>query len=559
MFHNAKFDIRSLGSIEVCVDWSRYEDTLLASHAVCSTDNHGLKELSVKYLAYSDTDELRLQKAVMAARREAKKLGWTLGEDEKGKAQVTWDYWMVGLLDPTNVAMQTYAMADVERTMLLWGLYKEILVEDDLWKGYCEEKELQRVVYRVENCGLSVSKSKIESTATFLTRERELHLEKVRFVSRKCLGKELNTESGDDIREVLYKDFALPIPKRTETGLESINKDTLKILYEQTEENTYEHKLLKHLLTSKAYISGARYLKGYSQLLHDRDALWGVLYTSLNQIGAATNRFTSSNPNGQNVGKKNKYKVGDSEIVVPKMRDVFGPMPGKIWYSIDYSQIELRVFAAVSNEQALIDALEAGYDFHGYVASRIFNKELGQVSDQERTIAKNVNFALIFGASEAKVNATAGIPNAYSLFSTQFPNASRFMARVIDDVRVNGCVRCMDGYRLSVPTDSPHKGVNYMVQGSAGRILKYAMRSIDKYIDWDKFKMILQVHDELIFEVDVDSEYNSAPYLRSIMDIMESAGDTFGLKCPVSLEIIDTDWGHGRECIDVTNEFILAT
>lgn len=559
VFHNAKFDFRALSSIGIDLDRSVYEDTLLASHAVCSTDNHGLKELAIKYLAYTDHDERLLHKAVLSARMKAKKLGWTLGEDEKGNEQPAWDYWMPGQLESGNTSMENYAYADVERTMLLWLNYKDLLKEQDLWKGYCEEKELLLVVMKVEDCGLTLKEQKVRDTISFLTRNRDKYVEKYKFAAKKATGKVIKPESGDDIRQVIYGDFAIEPIAYTEKGTPKTDKKTLQKLYEGTEENTYEHKFLKELLTSKAYVSGARYLRGYKQLAYRILPGFITLYTSLNQVGAATNRFTSSNPNGQNVGKKNKYDVADREIVVPKMRDVFCPAPGKVWYSIDYSQIELRVFAAVSDEKSLMDALLAGYDFHGYVASRIFNVELHAVTDAQRTIAKNVNFALIFGAKEKKVNATAGIDNAYELFATQFPNAHKFMAKVIQDVEKHGYVRTIDGYRLSVPIETPYKGVNYMVQGTAGRIIKKAMRELDKEIDWQEFKMILQVHDELIFEVDETSKYNSPSYLRGIMDIMEGAGDAFGIVTPVSLEIIREDWGHGVECKTVTDsEFVLA-
>ena len=559
VFHNAKFDIRALRAIDIDLDVTEYEDTLLASHAVSSTDNHGLKELAIKYLGYTDHDERLLHKAVLSARGKAKKLGWTLGADEKDKEQPAWDYWMPGQLESGNNSMETYAYADAERTILLWLIYKDLLKEQDLWKGYCEEKELLKVVMKVEDCGLTLKKSKVLETASFLSRNRTKYVDKYKFAAKKAFGKVINPDSGDDIRQVIYEDFAIEPIAFTEKGTPKTDKKTLQKLYEGVEENTYEHKFLKELLTSKAYVSGARYLRGYRQLAHSIIPGFITLYTSLNQVGAATNRFTSSNPNGQNVGKKNKYNVADREIIVPKMRDVFCPAPGKVWYSIDYSQIELRVFAAVSDEESLMDALLAGYDFHGYVASRIFDVELHNVTDAQRTIAKNVNFALIFGAKEAKVNATAGMDNAYELFATQFPHAHKFMAKVIQDVERDGYVHTIDGYRLSVPLETPYKGVNYMVQGTAGRIIKKAMRELDKQIDWQEFKMILQVHDELIFEVNEDSEYNSPKYLRNIMDIMEGAGDAFNVVTPVSLEIIREDWGHGVECKTVTeSEFVLA-
>ena len=558
VFHNAKFDIKALESIGLHVDISSYEDTLLASHAISSIDKHGLKELAVKYLRYTDTDELKLQKAVCRARLKAKKLGWTLGVDRKGTKQPKWDYWMPEQIDSTSHELRKYAFGDVERTILLWGIYKELLEAEDLMKGYRNEKELQKVVMKVENNGITLSKDRISAVSSFLSRNKTPHLGKMQFVAKKCFKKEINPDSNDDLKAIIYEDFGLEVLKRTEKGAPSLDKEALKELYEKLEEGTYEYKFMRHLLTSKAYVSGVRYLAGYKCLLHDLCDEWGVLYASFNQSGTGTSRFSSSNPNGQNIGKKTKYTVGAKEIYVPKLREVFGPLPGYRWLSLDYSQIELRIFAVVSGEQGLIDALNAGYDFHGYVASRIFNKSMEEVTDQERTIAKNVNFALIFGAGEAKVNATAGIDNAYELFANQFPNAHAFMAKVIKEVRETGYVRTLDGYRLSIPYETPYKAVNYLVQGSAGRIIKQAMLDLDKELDWQDATMIMQIHDELIFNLRGDSEYNSPKFVRRIMDIMEDSGRRLGVNTPVSAEIIDTDWGHGIDCEVTESQFILA-
>ncbi len=282
--------------------------------------------------------------------------------------------------------------------------------------------------------------------------------------------------------------------------------------------------------------------------------------------GTGTTRFSSSNPNGQNISKKNKVKFGQkgqegyAEFVIPKLRDVFGPTLDKTWYAIDYSQLELRVFAAVSQEQPLIDALNAGYDFHGFVASMIFKKPMDEVEDSERTIAKNVNFALIFGAGEKKVNETAGISNAYELFANQFPNAISYMQKTIKEVQKNGHLRTVDGYRLDIPPNAPYKGVNYLVQGTAGRIVKHAMIKIanESWFDWKQIRLVLQIHDELIIEVNNDSPFNSPQYISRIMDLMSEAGAEMGMNTPSSCERICSDWGHGEEIVVTPTEFTLA-
>lgn len=575
--HNAKFDIRALDSIGLClnfpgwpkregkyqVDCHSLEDTLVCSHTVASLDNHGLKELAIKYFQYADTDEKKLKALVNKACLRAAKLGWKLGYDKKGKRQTAWDYWVPGQLYDGDKTAETYAVKDTERTMMLWLCYEDLIKEMGVEKAYESEMELLPIVFNTENQGLTLNFTKLDPTVQFLNDERIVIKSRIDKLTSAILGKNINIDSPDHMKELVYgkKGFNSEVVKRTEKGNPSVDKTVLLDLFKRPTQEDWQKALLRDILLYKAYGTSIRYIKGYKDLSFPISKKWGRIYPSLNQIGAATNRFTSSNPNGQNVGKKDKVKFGkDDEITIPKLRDVFGPYPGKIWYSIDYSQIELRVFSCVSKEQSLIDALEAGYDFHGFVASRIFNKPLDKVEDSERTIAKNVNFALIFGASPRKVNATAGIPNAYELFSGQFPNASRFMKEVIEYVKQNGHVWTMDGYKLDVPYSSPYKGVNYMVQGTAGRIIKSAMRKLKKesWFDPAEINIILQIHDELIFEVRKYGPLNTPYYIRKIMDTMEEAGREMGVNCPVSTEVISKDWGHGQEIEVTETEFILA-
>lgn len=575
IMHNSKFDIRALDSIGFCLNfpgWKRREgefqvecksliDTLIASHVVCSSDDHGLKELSLKYFEFSDYDEKKLKQMVTRGRNKAKKLGWNIGTNEKGKPVPAWDYWIPGQIFEGDTTAEEYAIKDVERTMLLWKVYEDLLPEMNLQLSYEREMDLLPTVFNIENKGLTINFTKLGSTIEFLKEERTTLGDTLIPYASETLGKKINLNSADDLKALFYGKLKFPVEKRTDKGNPALDKDTLIKWYNKPDVLPDHKKLIHDLLLYKTYGTCTNYIKGYYTLSHEISPVWARIFPSLNQIGADTNRFTSSNPNGQNVGKKDKLKFSKDEVVsIPKLRDMFGPYPGKIWYSIDYSQIELRVFAAVSREQSLIDVLDAGYDFHGFVASKIFDKAPEDVTDAERTIAKNVNFALIFGASPRKVNQTAGIPNAYELFAGQFPNASKFMQETIQFVKDNGFVNTIDGYRLVVPYSAPYKGVNYMVQGTAGRILKSAMRKIAKQ-DWfgEQIDMILQIHDELLFEVDKYSKYNSPKYIRKIMDLMEESGDEMGVNCPVSTEVITKDWGHGKELKRVTaTEFIAA-
>lgn len=559
VFHNAKFDIRALSTIGINleIDSLNFEETHLASHAIKSEGTHKLKELALLYLDYPDIDEKKLKAQVIRSRHIAKGKGWKISEKTEE------DYWLPGQINKKESSLEKYADQDAERTILLWLLFEPLLKKLNLQEGYEREKELLRTVYKMENEGITINTEKLESSLTFFHQEKAKSNIRANYVLRKRFNKTINLDSGKQLINILHdkKGYNLEPAAFTEKGGISTDKDSLNTLYNASREGSSEERFIYHLLMGRAYKSGVGYLEGYKRLATPLNGTkYAILYPSLNQSGTRTTRFSSNNPNGQNIGKKTDRKVGDEKFTIPKLRDVFGPLPGQVWYAIDYSQLELRVFSAVSKEQSLIDVLDEGYDFHGYVACRIFNKKREEVTDQERTIAKNVNFALLFGASPRKVNQTAGIPNAYELFSGQFPNANKFMQKIIKEVSKTGYIRTVDGYRLDVPLKSPYKAVNYLVQGSAGSIVKNAMIDIDKedWFDWEQIRLVLQIHDELIIEVNEDSKYNSPKYINRIMNIMLNSGLRYGINTPASCELITTDWGHGQEINVTETEFSLA-
>lgn len=582
VFHNAKFDLRMFAAIDIYFDFYEddfttyptklsakqkkskppiticcptFHDTLLASHACSTEDKHGLKELGVKYLGYSDSDERSLKEAVNAAARYCKshKIDINLGKDPNGDRKTAYDYWLPRFVDPDNDCCLRYALRDVERTILLWGVFNDAMAELDVEEGYQRERKLLKTVYRMETDGISIRTDSLDKKI----KELERNIRKQEKIIGKFLSQEgypeVNLNSNKELPDLLFNQMEYPVVKETKGGNPSTDKDAIEALIEICEEDEDQEVIdgffVPYLIRSSNQ-SAIRYLRSYNAFKIGTDRAYADLYPSLNQTGTGTTRFSSSKPNGQNVSKLAEVDIG-KQVTIPgsRIRDIFAPRPGKVWYAIDYNQLELRTFAAVSGEDSLIQALAEGYDFHGYVASRIFDKPVDQITKQERRIAKNTNFAIIFGASPRKVNATAGIPNAYELFAGLFPNVHSYMQSTIKDVRKTGYVRTLDGYRLDVPHNAPYKAVNYKVQGTAGSIVKQAMIDIDEegLVDWIHSRMALQIHDELLIEVDEDSEYNHPSNIYNICRAMENAGAKLGVDTPVSCDIITTDWGHGEE------------
>lgn len=610
IFHNAKFDLRALSTINLFFDFQEdrfstytlsqlpedgrspvdpfakrtqeaekqliclpifcqtFHDTLLMSHALRTEDEHGLKELCLRYLRYSDLDELELKKEVERCTRVAKKKcpEIMLGHSPTGDRMTGYDYWIPRFAEPDNDVCVTYATKDVERTMLLYHFFIDLLddEEEQVRYGYEREKRLMQTVYRMEDGGVTVNPKTIKSKIRKAEKCSQEYLKNCSDLMRKKLRgtKTYNPRSQKDLTSYLYspEGWKQTPPKMTEKGSPSTDKASLEALIESLPEDK-QHKELREFLgmflQAKSHLSAIGYLKNYQSYarpLHKPLSIpeefrnREVLYPSLNQTGTKTTRFSSSNPNGQNVSKISTIEIAGQTYEGPKIREVFSPLELLEWWAIDYSQLELRVFAACSEEQSLIDTLDDGYDFHSFVAERIFKKPPDKITKQERRIAKNVNFALIFGASPKKVNLTAGIPNAYELFAKQFPNVASYMEKMIAHAKKHRCVRTLDGYRLGVPADSPYKAVNYIVQGTAGSIIKNAMIDIDSngLVDWDSSRIVLQIHDELIIETRKDSPKARSAVAR-IIKAMENSGARLGINTPVSCERIVKNWGSGEE------------
>jgi len=529
VFHNAKFDIRALHSIGVIVPRPfRILDTQLASHVCNSLESHKLKDLAAKYLDIPASDEEDLIKATHAARRVGKAKDWNLGKKFNGKAEVKADYWMSRAVDKRSKVCRKYAELDAVRTIRLMQMYGEVFENHpELIKPFQRELDLLPVIYDMETVGMSISKS----TTNSLLAQYESRSEIQERICQSIVP--INIRSPKQLQEVLYtpfgnKGFNLSCQEHTDTGQPATNQAALEGLSESCSGRS--RRFLRHLLQYRANQSGVRYLKNYSQA-----ELNGKLYPSFHQTGTNTTRLASSDPNAQNVSKSSKLPL----------RKVFGPKKGKTWVAIDYSQLELRLFAFISGEQSLIQSFEDGHDFHEFVATKIFNKPPQTITKEERRVAKNTNFSIIFGASSRKVNLTAGIPNAHELFANQFPNVKSFLETTIRQVQKDGYVKTLFGYQLIVPPEDQYKGVSYRVQGSAGDIIKNAMIKIKRSGLLEKYKcnIIAQIHDELVFEFD------GKPTKRQVRDLkglMEEAGSDLGVCTPTDAEIIETNWAQGK-------------
>lgn len=585
--HNAKFDIRALceaglyswdepNSPEF---WKRIVDTTQLAHLYCSTDDLGLDKLTKRYLGRSYQSEKDLltvvNKCRSLTRRKAflKEYGkWTIAEFEgphqsfEGlKKNTEWnrmDYWLPAAVmkhipesfRPTipnrdiQSVLQKYLKDDCVNTFELAEFYFHELTErhgDDLERLLAINRDIEHVIWKMEVTGVHINVS--ETEAAIGACEHFIQL-----LSRKCHDiSKLDHITDTRLRTLFFEKWELEPVGITPGGVPQVDAKTLLKLHTDSDPATPAHEFLSCYLSLKKYQKKLQSLKTYLKL---RDSN-GYLHTSYNSTGTKTTRFTSYNPNLQQVTKAgNPYEDDSPEIArwlkaSPSMRSCFGPAKDRWWISADYSQLQLRIFAYVTNEQDMIEAFNNGWDAHNYVACKIFNTD--KPTKAQRRVAKNVNFGFLFGSSPRKIEQTAGIPGLWSTVTELFPNAHRFIEETKDQIREHGRIYTLGNYPLELKDyinkhtgrmeKAAHAGVNYIIQGAEGVIVKHAMRLCDDYLtsEYPEGRLVMQVHDELDFDIPA---YAPKRHVANLKSLMETAAARYGIIAPVEANLITKRW-----------------
>lgn len=590
-FHNAHFDIRALCEAGIydwqepneASFWKRIVDTTILAHLHCSTDELALDVLTQKYLGKGYPEDKELINVVNKCRRlvETKALkdicgNWDIAR-RKGKhptfkmygSSGKWnrsDFWLpAAVLElvpqsrrpklPDSVlknVMLRYLKADCVNTFELAEMYfHELLARHAEQTTELLEinKQVEHITWKMETVGLWVNIPELKESIDACERFIQL------------LTAETSKLSGIDhitdhnLREYLFGKLKLePVSKSAKTGTPSVDAKTILALHEDAEVGSPVHRFLGAYLSKKKYEKKLTSLQSY---YHARSSS-GFIHPSFNIVGTKTTRFSSNNPNAQNITKAgNPYEDDAPDIAKwlqasPSMRSVFGPPPGKWWITCDYSQLQLRIFAHVTNEQEMIDAFNRGWDAHDFVARKIFNVPDSQSPTKaQRRVAKNVNFGFVFGASPKKIEATAGIAGLWDTVTTLFPNAHAFIEQTKELINEQGYVLTLGNYPLELKEHvnkwtgriekAAHAGVNYIVQGAEGVIVKRAMRLCDDYLlsEYPEGRIALQVHDEVDFEVPVRVPKK---HVRNLVSLMEQAASYYGIHAPVEANLITHRW-----------------
>ncbi len=372
-----------------------------------------------------------------------------------------------------------------------------------------------------------------------LSKELERELEQMVGTIYRLGGGEFNIGSPKQLATVLFETLGLKPLRKTKTGF-STDEDTLTQLAGQ-------HELPAQILSYRTLTKlKSTYVDALPQLVNPDTKR---LHTSLNQTVAATGRLSSTDPNLQNIPVKGDYGL--------RIREAFIAPPGHHLLCADYSQVEPRILAHLSQDPRLLEVFEKGEDIHMATAMEIFNLPAGEVTREMRRAAKSVVFGIVYGISPFGLASNIGVPQAdakkyIETFFEKFAAVRALMDRNINDGKTKGYTTTIMGRRRPIPElqsgDQSQRGVgermavNSPIQGSAADLIKVAMIKVHRRLqdELPRCKMILQVHDELIFEVP-DQELEQAKQL--VKAEMEATGEALGLSVPLKVDVgVGLNW-----------------
>jgi len=506
---NVKYEIIILARYGIRTE-GIYFDTMIASYLLNPSKlNHNLEDISLEYLGH---------KMVPLSDLVDKKQKEFLLEDADLK-QLSW-----------------YACEDSDVVFRLYKRLEDKLKEKKLFKLFTEiEMPLIRVLADMELNGITVDIDKLKILSNILSKELN-HIKEEIF---KITGIHFNINSPKQLREVLFDKLNLPVIKKTKTG-PSTDVEVLERL-------SSKHKLPRYLLK---YRELTKLKTGYIDALPKLiDPKTRKIHTSFNQTVTQTGRLSSSDPNLQNIPARGTLSK--------KIREAFVPTNSNFSFlSADYSQIELRILAHLSGDRNLKKAFESGLDIHSFTASLVFNKNIKKVTEYEREIAKTVNFSIIYGVSPYGLSKELDIDvdkakDFITSYFTRYPEVKIYIDKVIKEAEEKGYVITLFGRRRYIPqiksfdekqaNFARRVAINTPIQGTASDLIKIAMIEIDRELKDKRYlsRMILQIHDELIFEV-ANNEIDELKGL--VKDKMENV---VKLSVPIKVDIkIGDSWAE---------------
>jgi DNA polymerase-1 len=469
---NLKYDMNVLTRYDIALQGIAY-DTMLESYVLDSTASiHNMDALAMKYLGYKTIHY----------------------EDVAGKGAK-----QIGFDEVSIESASEYAAEDADVTFRLHeALWPRLKKEKKLAAVFNEiEMPLLPVLSRMECNGVLIDKDMLQKQSKQFSK-RLLEIEKE---AHKEAGQEFNLGSPKQIQEILFEKQGLPVISKTPKGQPSTAESVLQEL-------AHDYILPKLILESRSLSKlKSTYTDKLPEMINPDS---GRVHTSYQQAVAATGRLSSTEPNLQNIPIRNEEGR--------RIRQAFIAPKGYVIVAADYSQIELRIMAHLSGDKGLLKAFAAGEDIHRATAAEVFGIDNDKVTNEQRRSAKAINFGLIYGMSAfglaRQLDIERGEAQSYiDLYFSRYPGVKKYMDETRELARQQGYVETVFSRRLYLPEIksanaqrrqyAERTAINAPMQGTAADIIKRAMIDIDSLITKDKLdmKMIMQVHDELVFEV----------------------------------------------------------
>ncbi len=507
--HNLKFDKNVLANHGITLNGVAY-DTMLESYVLNSVGTkHHIEALSLHYLGHSP---ITLESIA-----------------GKGAKQLTFN--QIGLAEAAPFAAEN---ADIILRLhqLLWP---QLVNAPELANVVSElEVPLSQVLSRMEQTGVLIDSQKLAQQSQSLA-ERILHLEET---VHEMAGEAFNLGSTKQLQHILFEKMNLPVIKKTPKGAPSTGEEVLQEL-------ALNYPLPKAIMEYRGLTKLKNtYTDKLPKLIDHRT---GRVHTSYQQAIAATGRLSSTDPNLQNIPIRTEEGR--------KVREAFIARPGYKIVAADYSQIELRIMAHLSSDSGLLHAFANGLDVHKATASEVFGVALEHVTSEQRRSSKAINFGLIYGMSAFGLAKQLNIPRGdaqhyMDTYFERYPGVLQYMQDTREEAKAQGYVKTVFGRRLYLPEITSSNGarragaeraaINAPMQGTAADIIKLSMLAVDNWIqtqDQSDICMIMQVHDELIFEI---KEQKVDAYSTKIIELMENA---VSLAVPLTVEFdVGENW-----------------
>jgi len=610
VFHNSPFDVRMLETAGIPVA-GLIEDTEFALR-VCNASEltYELKPVTKKYFDIPDEDKKALVSAVNGLRLKAAKQGYAVSSKEShGEGRKQSDYWLIQYAETILVnslgrlktytgatpnarrkmeaaarekaagyvaLCKSYAVRDAERTITLWGFVRELLAELELEPIYQEEiRDVWPVTYAIASRGVYLDKELVEQGRDIAIKQQRRAAKTITKIC-KSAKTDLNpdTFAHSHPQKIAYfvKELGLEPLAETKAGNPQINKTFLE--YYETDVPLCRA-LMDEERASKAV---STYFNNYLAQMNE-----GILHGWPQQMGAKTGRFSFRSPNLQNVPKRGRCYLCKADLkivewigskvrcakcgkltpldVMLRVRQPFGPRPGFVWYSMDYQQIEARIFADEADEKFMLRAFRKGLDVYQEFANVIENETGLEIGRQD---TKHIFLGKLYGLGVRKLlkRIMEAIPGreisqdeaatVVDCFDSSFPGVSGFMQDTIRQARHNGYVINRYGQRIDVWRDEAYKGVNYIIQSSAARLMKRALVKTYRYLQelgygW----LVMTIHDDLVFEFEKDRRPRSV--IKTLAELMSNNDGMFpSVATPVDVKRHSENWLESVDCDWVT-------